>query len=34
LLDVTTIIPATTYHQRNYVEAYSRSRGTQPIIVV
>jgi hypothetical protein len=24
LLDVTTIIPATTCHQRNYVEAYSR----------
>ena len=26
LLDLTTIIPATTCHQRNYVEAYSRSR--------
>jgi hypothetical protein len=25
LLDLTTIIPATTCHQRNYVEAYSRS---------
>jgi hypothetical protein len=24
LLDLTTIIPATTCHQRNYVEAYSR----------
>ncbi len=26
LLDLTTIIPATTCHQRNYVEAYSRFR--------
>ena len=25
LLDLTTILPATLYHQRNYVEAYSRS---------
>src|SRR6266446_5506303 len=25
LLDVTPIVPATAYHQRNYVETYSRS---------
>ena len=26
LLDLTTILPATAYHQRNYVETYSRYR--------
>ncbi len=26
LLDLTTIIPATACHQRNYVETYSRSK--------
>jgi len=31
LLDLTTIIPATTCHQRNYVEAYSRSTRTPKI---
>ena len=28
LLDLTTILPATAYHQRNYVETYSKF--TQP----
>jgi len=27
-LDLTTILPATACHQRNYVETYSRSKGT------
>ncbi len=26
LLDLTTIVPATAYHQRNYVETYSRRK--------
>jgi hypothetical protein len=29
LLDLTTILPATPYHQRNYVEAYSRYKAHQ-----
>src|SRR5262245_40655635 len=28
LLDLTPIMPATAYHQRNYVERYSRCRAT------
>src|SRR6266853_3979260 len=29
LLDLTTIMPATTCHRRSYVETYSRYRGTR-----
>ena len=37
LLDLTPMVPATTYHQRNYVETYSRSmteRGKDVLVIL